>query len=190
MAGGDRSAKAKGRESTNGAWAAAAVVLAVGGLGFGVVAQIRVSNLEERVTQIQTVGSLPAAAAPRTTIPPLQANNQAAETQVRHAFDAVYDPATAAAERLAAVDDPRGVDVAFKSVASGQSARNASQASLDITEVEFTSETAARVRYAILIGGLPRFVGRIGDASFVGGAWRVSRGTVCADLALIGAKCG
>ena len=185
----DRGAKPKGRESTNGAWAAAAVVLAIGGLGFGVVAQIRVSDLEDRVTQIQTVGVSPAAVL-STTIPPLQATNQAAEALVRHAFGAVYDPSTAAAERLAAVDDPRGVDVAFKSAASGQFAPQASQASLDITEVEFTSETAARVRYAILIGGQPRYVGRIGDASLIGGAWRVSRDTVCADLALVGANCG
>jgi hypothetical protein len=183
------------RESTTGAWAAAAVVLAVGALAFGVVAQVRATDLEDRVTQLEALGRQPiAAVAPgrstTTTLRTVDAGNIAAETAVRHAFGAVYDASTPASERLAAVDDPRGVEQAFRQAATGQFSGQATQASVNVSAVNFTSETGARVSYEILIGGQPRFTDRIGTAALVGGAWRVSRTTVCTDLQLVGATCG
>ena len=182
------------RESTTGAWAAAAVVLAVGALAFGVVAQVRATDLEDRVTQLEAQGRQPiAAVAPgrsTTTLRTVDAGNVAAETAVRHAFGAVYDASTPASERLAAVDDPRGVEQAFRQAATGQFSGQATQASVNVSAVNFTSETGARVSYEILIGGQPRFTDRIGPAALVGGAWRVSRTTVCTDLQLVGATCG
>jgi hypothetical protein len=58
--------------------------------------------------------------------------------------------------------------------------------------VRFLSPTEAAVRYAILLPdySVPEFPNRIGRVVLIDGVWRITRDTLCADLALGGGDCG
>jgi hypothetical protein len=191
-------------EDSAGAWAAAAVVLALGALGFAVVAQVRVSDLEHRVVALER--SIDRTAAPPgdvgspTTTTPRPADDQpvagdqpanpgAAEAAVRSAFVNLYDGARPIAERVDAVDDPRGVADALGAAAEGDFALKVANTRATVSEVIFTSPTTATTRYSVLVNGDPQVADAQGAARFVDGEWKVTRATVCADLEDVGAPC-
>lgn len=93
-----------------------------------------------------------------------------------------------AASNLDLVDDPHGIVQA-----ATQAVRNhpyeVSHDAYEVSGVQFLGRTAAIVAYNIVLAGAPLFSGRVGHAALVEGTWRITRETVCGDLALAGAVC-
>jgi hypothetical protein len=190
-------------EGSAAAWAAAAVVLAVGGLGFGVAAQVRLTHLEQRVDRLEvTSRSAPPSRTAATTttvddtastttaaVAGAPADVAAARSSVIHAYQTVYDGTQPTDTRLAFIDDPSGVAAAFQQASGGPLAAQAAAIKARIDDVTFNSAVDASVRYAVLVNGVPQFQSRLGDARYDNGLWKVSRATVCADLQQAGAPC-
>jgi Tol biopolymer transport system component len=86
------------------------------------------------------------------------------------------------------IDDTHGIREAAE-----QAVRNypyeVAHDSYRVSNVRFPNRTAAVVVYDILIDGVPRFVGRTGQAVLVDGKWKITRETICSDLSLSGATC-
>jgi hypothetical protein len=191
-------------EGSAAAWAAAAVVLAVGALGFGVAAQVRLTHLEQRIDRQQATTRASATSRPlappttfdgtpstttTTVVDAAPANDVVARSSVIHAYQTVYDGSAPTDTRLAFIDDPTGVSAAFQMAASGRLATQASAIKARIDSVTFDSAVEASVRYAILVNGIPQFDHRVGTARFDNGLWKVTRATVCGDLLEAGAPC-
>jgi hypothetical protein len=191
-------------EDNAGAWAAAAVVLALGGLGFGVAAQLRVGDLEQRVLALERTAERRAdgtqqVAAPSTTATAdapdpgdageVPADHDAAEAAVRSAFVVLYDGARPIDDRLAAVDDPRGVEEALREASGGDLALQLANTKATVSDVDFTSSTTASVQFSVLVNGEQLVEDATGAARLVDGAWKVTRATVCANLEDAGSPC-
>jgi hypothetical protein len=209
---GDRARRARsdsGRAENNAAaWAAAAVVLSLGALGFGVAAQVRITNLEHQLDRIEaaagsrvsTTHAVTTTTKSTTTVADDGAGDPAsggqpldpesARESVMHAFQTVYDGSAAADNRLAFIDDSTGVAPAFAAAAAGSLAGSAPAMKARVDGVTFTSATEASVRYTVVANGTPVFANRVGTARFENGVWKVTRATVCGDLAQAGANCG
>jgi hypothetical protein len=86
------------------------------------------------------------------------------------------------------IDDPHGIVQA-----ATQAVRNhpyeVSHDAYEVSGVQFLSPTAATAVYNIVLAGAPLFSGRVGHAALVEGTWRLTRNTVCSDIALAGAVC-
>ncbi len=190
-------------ENSAGAWAAAAVVLALGGLGFGVVAQVRASDLEQRVAALERLAAeagldtsaLPTMVEPTTTTKPgddpgvQPADPGAAEAAVRNAFVVFYDGSRPEGERLAVVDDPHGVAETLRAAAVGEFALEVANSKGSVSDISFDSPTTAKARFSVLVSGQRLVADVEGAARLVDGAWKVTRSTVCASLEDVGAPC-
>jgi len=190
-------------DGSAGAWAAAALVLGLGGLLFGVVAHLRTSNLEARVDQLEqaTVQSeTPSdtspdeAASPSTAMTATVVETQpddvaAARKGVTDAYTAVYDGSKPQSARLVLIDDPTDVGAAMTFAAAGDVGQAYERTRARVDEVAFTSADEATVRYRVILDGAPTLDARIGEAVFVDDRWKVTRETVCADLEEVGAPC-
>lgn len=204
---GDRGAS----ESNAGAWAAAALVIGLGGLGFGVASMVRADALQDRVAQLEasrrdgpsmasaTRGPDPSEA-PRPVASAMvdeQVNPTdlqppdpvRAEAEVIEAFVTVYDGTRPGDERSDAIDDPRGVGAAFQAAAGGRFAALAASSRSVVTSVRFNSAVEAVVTYRVESDAGVDLGERSGVARLTGGRWKVTRATVCADLASVGAPC-
>ncbi len=197
-------------DGSAGAWAAAAVVLALGALGFGVFAQLRASDLAARVDRLETDRAASPVSVETTirvnttlkTTPPTAGLSvvpttapasqppdiTSAENAVRQAYAIAYDGTQPLDARLSVIDDSRGVDSAFRAAGTGQYAAPLANARGTVLKVTFTSDTAADVSYSVFFNGQPG-AERQGTAVAVEGMWRISRATVCADLASLNAPC-
>lgn len=196
------------RGSSAGAWAAAALVLALGALVFAVLAHIRVSDLEDRVGVLETelsmrpspttpagglsepVGSTAAPAAGAETTVTGPPDPERAKAEVTAAFASVYDPASGVESRLRLVDDTTGVAAAFRQVEAGPNGSVISTAVVNVNDVQFLSPTRAKVIYGLTVPGQAPILGRAGEARVAAGAWKVTRATVCGDLVAVGGSCG
>ncbi len=191
-------------KSTAGAWAAAAIVLALGGLAFGVTAQLRITDLEERLDAMAQAPPVDAVVTTTTVAPrPPEADESpdgetsaaepldpdAARADIGTAFEVVYDGSQPTTERLERVDDPDGVGRAIAQVETGPLAQAAPSVTATVDNVSFTSDTRALVSYTLSFGGLADVSPRRGEARVVGGRWAVTRATVCNDLSALGASC-
>ena len=188
-----------------GAWAAAALVLALGGLGFGVAAHLRVTDLEQRLSAVEaaqgTRAASSAALGPNvssTQLPAVSTTSAVTETppdvasaraSITSAFTAVYNGGLADEARLALIDDPTGVDAAIMAARAGANAAVASTIAAQVSDITFTSATRATVTYTVGVAGQPPSSPRQGSARLASGTWKVTRDTVCTDLAVIGAPC-
>lgn len=193
------------RESTAGAWAAAALVFALGGLGFGVAAQLRINDLQHRVDRLDARLEAPArplepsvTTASTTTSPALSStvsggeepsDVDAAKDLIATAFSTVYRAKLSNGARLALVDDPSGVDAALTAAASGPNAAIINVTTARVDDITFTSPTRATVQYSVLVPGQTPGSPRSGEARLSSGTWKVTRATVCADLAAVDAPC-
>lgn len=199
------------RGSTAGAWAAAAVVLALGALIFAVLAHVRITDLEDRVATLEaeassrstraglsdgfdetigsTVGDL---GAPSGSADPAAAplDAEQARVDVIAAFTAVYDPAAGIESRVRLIDDATGVAAAIRQAAAGPNGPVIASVAVDVNQVDFVSATRAHVIYGLTVPGQAPILGREGEARVVAGAWKVTRATVCADLEAVGGACG
>jgi hypothetical protein len=114
----------------------------------------------------------------------------AARREITRAFEAFGALSTVeeVEANLDLIDDPRGVVEAAR-----EALRNFPyEVSHDVnrvTDVQFPSATEAEVTYDIVIDRGPNFLGRTGYAVFQDGKWRLTRETVCGNLALAGATC-
>lgn len=189
--------------STGAAWAAAAIVVAVGALGFAVVAHIRITDLESRVSTLEaaardgaaggagaTIAQEPLGTAP--TVPPesMPPDPEAARQQVVAAFESVYNPAPRVEERLRLIDDPVGVEQGITQAMRGPNGRAVGAAVVNVNDVRFTSATWATVIYNLVVDGQIIGQGTTGEARVDDGAWKVTRATVCRDLQAVGGTCG
>ena len=195
------------RGSSAGAWAAAALVLALGALIFAVLAHIRVSDLEDRVAVLESDAALrpsattpsgalvdPLGTAPPPTDAAVAASAPADPSQARAdiiaAFSSVYDPASGVEARLRLVDDTTGIAAALRQAIAGPNGAAVSSATVNVNDVQFLSATRARVIYGLTVAGQPAALGRSGEARVAAGAWKVTRSTICADLEAVGGACG
>lgn len=180
-------------ENTAGAWAAAAVVLALGALGFAVAGQFELQDLAARMDRMQasppvsptTTGAPPdALGVPAGSSEPASPAETAA---VKAAFASLYDGSQPIEARMQFIDDPGGVLDAI-SAAGALFAQEVSALRATVSRVVFTSTVTATVAYALQANGAEALQ-RLGSARLVDGVWKVSRATVCADLEMAGARC-
>ena len=86
-------------------------------------------------------------------------------------------------------DDPTGIAEAREEIRSGSFEEAAANAEAIVEELVFTSPTEAWFRYRIETT-TGTFAGRYGIAVNVEGTWKITRDTICQDLALAGGNCG
>jgi hypothetical protein len=114
------------------------------------------------------------------------ADRTAAVAEIQDAFRTAYDSSLDQATREAPIDDPRGLAEAAAEAMAGPFAAEAVSARPTVAEVSFDRPGHATVVYDLGHGSVRN---RVGEAVLVGGAWKVTRATVCADLALAAATC-
>ena len=190
------------RGSSAGAWAAAALVLALGALVFAVLSHLRITELEDRVASLEEerggLSDTTSAASPPpptfvTTSPEAfgqPPDPDAARSDVVAAFSAVYDPNVGVETRLQLVDDVTGVAAAIRQAAAGPNGAVVATVTASVIDVQFLSPTRARVGYSLIVPGREPLSGRVGEARVAAGAWKVTRSTVCTDLLVVGGACG
>lgn len=122
--------------------AAASLVLGLGGLGFGLAANLRADSIEERLSTVeksqQTAGVVEAASSPASTA--LSAENaDAARTEIRTAFANVYTGVLPIEERLAYIDDPSGIGPVLSALSTGPAAPLALSSRVAVDRITFES---------------------------------------------------
>lgn len=200
-------------DSTAGAWAAAAIVLALGALAFGVWAQLRVNDLESELDTARALDVLAedagtvssdaasgdggAVAEDTTTttvdVPPTStqpADPDDARAEITEAFETVYDGGLPIVERLALLDDTSGVERAMRGAANGEFGDSLLTLTATVEDVTFASSARALVVYSTSALGIDPQPARRGEARISGGQWKVTRATVCSDLSALGSSCG
>lgn len=116
------------------------------------------------------------------------ADPAAAEHAIREAMDVLYERRDVP-DREQLMDDPTGVAAAREQVDEGQYAEQAQGATIEIEELVFTTPTESWFRYRIETDQ-SAFDNRYGMARQIDGVWKITRGTLCQDLALAGGDCG
>ena len=151
-------------------------MLALGGLGFGVAAQVRLTHLEQRVDRMEAaartaVTTRPVASTttfddgplPTTTVVGRQPTDEAAAKQsVIHAYQTVYDGTASSRYAPGVHRRPHRRLGGLPDAAGGPLSTQAAAIKARIDEVTFTSAVDASVRYAVLVNGVPQFESRIG----------------------------
>ena len=112
-----------------------------------------------------------------------------AEAEVRAAMSTLYGTVGTDDVGSDLIDDPTGVAEAREQVQEGGFADDAAGATATIDELVFTTPAEAWFRYSIDTPGND-FDNRYGIAVLVDGVWKITRATVCQDLALAGGDCG
>jgi hypothetical protein len=107
----------------------------------------------------------------------------AAEQALRDAWAGLYDFTASADSRAQYLDDATGVAEAWRALQQGEFAATAGQSTAPIDALVFTSPTDAWLRYD-LITPVSSFSDRYGQAHLIDGTWKISRQTICQDLAL------
>lgn len=129
---------------------------------------------------------------PPPALPPAgeqPADPAAADAEIRAAMAALYGVVGSDELGSDLIDDPTGVGEARRQVQEGVFAEDAADASAEVEELVFTAPDEAWFRYSIDTPGND-FDDRYGIAVFVDGRWKITRSTVCQDLALAGGDCG
>jgi hypothetical protein len=120
--------------------------------------------------------------------PEQPADPQAARAEIEHNFGLLYGPLDPGVDRAQSMDDNFGfpevrkaVDQRFPGAAEG--------ASVTIDEIVFVDANNAMFRYT-LDTPLADFPDQLGRARFLDGVWKITRGTLCQDMAHGGGICG
>jgi hypothetical protein len=177
----------------------ASCVLAAGTLGFVIGAFVVGSNetvrelLPPPQTGIVPNGvSLPfvAPTLPKPDGPPPRDEAQARNEVIR-AIEVATAGSSTDAQRLASVQDSEGQVELREQILVDFPQVPLDRITARVDEVLFLNRTSAAVRYTILLPGysIPEFPNRIGRVVLDDGTWKVTRETVCADLALGGVTC-
>ncbi|MGH9015727.1 MAG: hypothetical protein ACRDZ1_17565 [Acidimicrobiia bacterium] len=122
---------------------------------------------------------------------PPPADDAQARDGVIEGLTVAYAGASTPEERLSRIDDPEGLEGARQEVLVHFPLVPLDQVSVRVEEVRFLNPTTAAVRYTIVLPGysIPEFPNRICQAMLVDDTWKVTRDTVCHDLALGGVTC-
>ncbi len=120
--------------------------------------------------------------------PEQPADADAARNVIREQFSVLFQSGKPIDERLIALDDPTGVAAAMDEVNHGQFAEAAAKATYVLGDVVFATPTQAWFEYTLVANG-STFTGRFGEANLTGGVWKISRATICQDLALGAGTC-
>lgn len=192
-------ARRRRSDRTPGAWAAAAVVIAVGALIFAVSADRRASSLVKRVAALETdvadsavaverSGSVPRSSTTASDVveDPLVAGErpadvEAASAEIRELVDIVFgrEPTTGQV-----VDDPTGVDEASAGFAAEGGATR-----IAFSSVDFTSSTDGFAEFRIYHDGGRLLDDQRVEAVAIGSAWRLTRESVCLVFDRLGFAC-
>lgn len=117
------------------------------------------------------------------------ADPAAAEAAIVGAMTALYDSTVLLDEDVVHLDDATGVAEARDAVAEGSYSAEAASSVAVVEELVFTSPTEAWFRYRIDTDGVG-LTNRYGIAIETGGVWKITRSTLCQDLAMAGGDCG
>ncbi|HQV57077.1 MAG TPA: hypothetical protein PKV27_03625 [Ilumatobacteraceae bacterium] len=109
----------------------------------------------------------------------------AAEAAVRDVAARVFDGKPDLANEF---DDVTGLQDAIDKVQAGQYASAASEGRMEINGIVFTSPTEAWIRYDLQTGN-GTFPNHFGKALLIDGAWKLTRQTLCQELALASVQC-
>lgn len=120
--------------------------------------------------------------------PAQPADPAAARNLISSQFALLFQSGKPIDERLAAVDDSTGIAAAVDEVSSGQFSDAAANAAYVLGDIVFATPDQAWFQYSLAANG-STFTGRFGEANLIGGIWRISRATICQDLALAGGTC-
>ena len=102
---------------------------------------------------------------------------------------ALYDSSVLLDDDAVYLDDATGVGAARDQVAEGSYSTEATSSVAVVEELVFTSPNEAWFRYRIDTDGLG-LTNRYGVAVLVDGAWKITRSTLCQDMAMAGGDCG
>src|SRR6056297_1142780 len=112
-----------------------------------------------------------------------------AEAEVLAVYERALDRSVPlSADDPVAVDDLTGLEDAAAEVDAGELAEAAASAEHAVDEMVFTSPDEAWFRYTISTT-VGEFGGRFGIARFDGSSWKITRDTICQDLAMAGGTC-
>lgn len=116
------------------------------------------------------------------------ADPESARTAIETALDTLYGTSDVA-DRDTLIDDPTGVADARAQVAEGMYADQAGNAAVVVEDLVFTTPTEAWFRYRIETG-VTVLDDRYGIAREIDDTWKITRDTLCQDLAMAGGDCG
>ncbi len=117
------------------------------------------------------------------------ADPASAEAEIRAAMTALYAAVGTDDVGSDLLDDATGVAEARAQVQAGGYADDAAGATATIDELVFTTPSESWFRYSIDTPGND-FSNRYGIAVLIDGVWKITRSTVCQDLAMAGGDCG
>jgi len=126
--------------------------------------------------------TLPAAGAEQPADP------AAAEAEIEANFDSLYGNPDDDVDRSNVIDDSSGLDVVMDQLRDNGFGDEAESAAVTIQELVFTSPEEAVFRYTLTTPAA-NFGGQIGRARLLDGTWKITRATLCQDLAKAGATC-
>ncbi|MGB0112325.1 MAG: hypothetical protein WBP59_03820 [Ilumatobacteraceae bacterium] len=111
-----------------------------------------------------------------------------AESEITTKMTALYDSTVLLDTDVVYVDDDTGITEAREQIAEGNYSDEASSAQATIEELVFTSPAEAWFRYRVETTGVD-LIDRYGIAVQIDGEWRITRATICQDLAMAGGTC-
>ncbi len=114
------------------------------------------------------------------------ADPAAARAEIETTFGSLYGPRNPDADQL--IDDPYGLDIARQQVDANGFGDDAEGASVEIHDVVFPTATDAVFLYT-LSTPVTEFPDQIGRARLIDGVWKITRATLCQDMAKAGATC-
>ena len=142
-----------------------------------------VGGVAER--EIAVASTIPANSLPEPGVEQ-PADPAGAQAEIEATFGSLYGPRNPDADQL--IDDPYGLDVARQQVDANGFGDDAEAAGVAIDELMFVTATDAVFRYT-LTTPITEFPDQVGRARLIDGVWKITRATVCQDLAKAGATC-
>ncbi|MEV2217862.1 hypothetical protein AB0H86_41630 [Streptomyces sp. NPDC050997] len=124
---------------------------------------------------VEQTTSAPAATAP--------ADKAAAQREIRQNWQKFFDPKTPAKDKQAVLENGERMAPVLAAFSGDQ---RGGQVRADVTKVEFTGPTGARVTYTLLLNGATALPNASGTAVAQDGTWKVSVSTLCALVQLSG----
>ncbi|MCM9078719.1 MULTISPECIES: hypothetical protein [Streptomyces] len=113
------------------------------------------------------------------------ADPAAAKEQIEKNWTAFFDPKTPTDEKAALLQHGDLLKVLLDGFSAGA---EAAKASVEVTDVVFTSPTGAEVTYDLKVGDDTVLPGSKGTVVFEDGVWKVSLKTLCSLVELSGAE--
>jgi hypothetical protein len=128
---------------------------------------------------------------PPPALPPAgeqPADVNAASAAVTVAIETVFDGSLTNDDRAPYIDDPTGVLPDARAEAEAAFPDAVGSARGIVHELVFTAPDTAVVRFEITTN-MGNFADRFGEVKLVDGTWKVTAGTICAQLSLAGVSC-